>query len=124
MTLNVFATQGYVASQIASAAGAVTTSSQSGNYVLALTDAGTVIQMENTAAATLTVPPSSSVNFPVGTVLEVDMMAAGTVTFTPGAGVTLLSASGYLVLSTQYEVCALRKTDTDTWLLVGGLAAS
>src|SRR5689334_11950484 len=46
-------------------------------YTLVLGDAGKVVEMNNAASNTLTVPPNSSVAFPVNTVIEVFQLGAG-----------------------------------------------
>lgn len=92
-------------------------------YTLALTDAGLdkFVTMTNAAASTLTVPPNSSVAFPVGAVVEGAQLGAGQVTLTPGVGVTINGTPG-LKVSAQYGGFRLLKTATDTWLATGNLA--
>lgn len=92
------------------------------SYTLVLGDAGKFVTMSNAGASTLTVPPNSSVAFPVGTVIEGAQLGAGQVTLTPGSGVTLNGAPG-LKIADQYGTFGLIKTDTDTWLAFGRLAA-
>lgn len=95
--------------------------SQTGtSYTLVAADSGKVVEMNNAAANTLTVPPNSGVAFPIGTVIEVDQLGAGRTTITPGSGVTLRSAHGLKLLA-QYSTCSLRKRATDEWLVVGDL---
>lgn len=93
-------------------------------YTLALTDGGfdKFLTMTNAAASTLTVPPNSSVAFPVGTVVEGAQLGAGQVTLTQGTGVTINATPG-LKVAAQYGSFALLKTGTDTWLAMGRLAA-
>lgn len=91
-------------------------------YTLVLGDAGKFVTMTNAAASTLTVPPNSSVAFPVGTLIEGAQLGAGQVTLTPGAGVTINGTPG-LKIAAQYGSFALLKTATDTWLAMGRLAA-
>lgn len=90
------------------------------NYTLVLADAGVAIEMNVAAANTLTVPPNSSVAFPIGTVVEVMQYAAGQVTLTAGVGVTIRTASS-LTTRAQYSVVSLRKTDVDEWVAAGDL---
>nr|WP_324128882.1 hypothetical protein [Aeromicrobium sp.] len=92
------------------------------SYTLVLADAGKFVTMSNASASTLTVPPNSSVAFPVGTVIEGAQLGAGQVTLTPGSGVTINGTPG-LKIAAQYGSYALVKTATDTWLAVGRLAA-
>lgn len=93
-------------------------------YTLVLTDAArsAFLTMTNAAASTLTVPPNSSVAFPVGSVVEGAQLGAGQVTLTPGAGVTINGTPG-LKVAAQYGTFGLLKTATDTWLAYGRLSA-
>jgi hypothetical protein len=92
------------------------------SYVLVLSDSGKVIEMNVAIANTVTVPPNSSVPFPIGTIIEVDQMGTGTTTIVPGSGVTIRSSGGRMNLASQYSVATLRKRATDEWVLVGGIA--
>ena len=92
------------------------------SYTLALTDKGELVTMTNAAANTLTVPPNSSVAFPIGTQIVVEQGGAGTTTIAAGAGVTLNSAGSLLDLASQYSTLVLIKKATDTWLVAGDLA--
>lgn len=93
---------------------------KTGSYVLVLDDMNAAIEMNVAGANTLTVPPNSSVAFPVGTVIEVMQYGAGQVTLTPGSGVTILTASS-LTTRAQYSVVSLRKTATNEWVAAGDL---
>ncbi len=90
-----------------------------GNYTLQLSDAGKVIEMNSASPNTLTVPPNSSVAFPIGTVLEVYQQSSGTTTIAAGAGVTVRNAGN---LRAQYSTAGLRKRATDTWVVSGDMA--
>lgn len=97
---------------------------QTVSYTLALSDACGVVTMSNASANTLTVPPNSSVAFPTGTQIAVYQIAAGQTTIAAGSGVTISTAAATLKLRTQYSGVTLVKTGTNTWLLIGDLAAS
>lgn len=99
----------------------ITANTQTASYVLVLTDAGKAVEMNVASANTLTVPPNSSVAFPVGTVLEVHQYGAGQTTVTPGSGVTLRAHGGALKTAAQYAVVSLRKRATDEWVVAGDL---
>ncbi len=100
-----------------------TIASESGtSRTLALTDANDYIRTTNASAVTITVPPNSSVAFPVGTRVEVFQHGAGQVTFAEGSGVTINKAEG-LKISAQYKAAALVKVATNEWDLIGSLAA-
>lgn len=92
-------------------------------YTLVLTDAGKVVTMTNASANTLTVPPNSSVAFPVNSRLDIIQYGAGQTTIAAGAGVTLYSAGSKLKLTGQYSGASLWKKATDTWVVIGDLTA-
>jgi hypothetical protein len=92
-------------------------------YTLVATDAGDVVTLTNGSAITVTVPTNASVAFPIGTQITLAQMGAGKVTVAGAAGVTVYSADSYLSLRTQYSSGTLIKTATNTWLLIGDLAA-
>lgn len=101
----------------------VTINPQTASYTLVLTDAGKQVEVLVTSTAnTLTVPPNSSVAFPVGTVLLVVQTGTGQTTLTPGAGVTINATPG-LKLRTQWSSAMLVKRATDTWFAAGDLSA-
>ena len=95
---------------------------QTSNYVLILTDNGKIVEMNLAGANTLTVPPNSSVAFPVGTQIVVVQYGAGQTTLTPGAGVTIRSNGSKLKLNGQYAMAALYKRATDEWVASGNLS--
>jgi hypothetical protein len=91
------------------------------SYTLALTDQNDIVEMNVGSANNLTVPPNSSVAFPVGTEIAVLQYGAGQTTIVAGAGVTLRSKSNALKISGQYAGCTLVKVGTDEWYVVGDL---
>jgi len=93
------------------------------SYTLVLTDVAKLVSLSNAAAITLTVPPNSSVAFPVGTQVLLYQGGAGQVTITPGAGVTIRSAGSKLKLFSQYAVGGLVKVATDEWVAFGNLTS-
>lgn len=92
---------------------------QTASYTLTLADAGGVVEMNVATANTLTIPPNSSVAFPIGTVIEVFQFGVGQCTVTPGAGVTLLSDGGVNKTAGQYATVSLRKRANNGWVLSG-----
>ena len=94
---------------------------QTDNYTLVLTDNLKLVTVTTAGASTLTVPPNSSVAFPIGAVIMVCQGGAGTVTITAGAGVTINSVDSALALTGQWAPCTLIKRATDTWLCTGSL---
>ena len=98
-----------------------TITAKTSNYTLTLKDAGTLITMNAETALTLTIPASSTVDFPFGTEIEIAQFGAGKVTISPESGVTLLSLDGALSLAGQYAVACIKKVSIDTWLIGGAL---
>lgn len=99
------------------------TNAQAASYTLALSDAGKIVEISNASANTLTVPPNSSVAFPVGTQVIVIQTGAGQTTLTAGAGVTINSKNGDLALNKQWCAATLIKRATDSWIAIGDLVA-
>jgi ABC-type uncharacterized transport system permease subunit len=88
-------------------------------YTLALADAGKCVTMNNTAANTVTIPPNSSVAFPVGTKIMITQLGTGATTIAAGSGVTLNApASVSTNINEQYGSRVIWKRATDTWLLI------
>jgi hypothetical protein len=94
---------------------------QTVSYTLVLGDAGKVVEMNAAGALNLTVPPNSSVAFPLSTWIDVSQFGAGQVTIVAGAGVTLRSAGGLLKTRLQYSGLTLVKRGTDEWYVFGDL---
>lgn len=93
-------------------------------YTFVLGDAGKLIEGNNASAQTYTVPPNSSVAFPVDTtVINLGQYGAGQITVAAGAGVTIRSEGSKLKLRTQYSTAALVKIGTDEWWLFGDIAS-
>ena len=92
-------------------------------YTLVLTDAGKIVTMTNASASTLTVPLNATVAFPVGAIINIEQLGAWQVTVVATWGVTINSKGSNLKITGQYSGAYIRKTATDTWLLVGDLSA-
>jgi hypothetical protein len=93
------------------------------SYTTVLGDASKLVTMSNGSANTLTIPPNSSVAYPVGTKIDIAQIGAGQTTVAAGAGVTI-NSTPTLILRAQYSGATCIKTATDTWLLVGDLASA
>jgi hypothetical protein len=97
-------------------------SAQSGtSYTAVLGDKNTYIRFTNASPVTFTIPPNSSVAFPIDTVIEIEQAGAGALTVAAGSGVTINSRSADLTLAGQYAVAFLKKVATNTWTLNGDL---
>lgn len=97
-----------------------TLNQQAASYTLVSADQDKIVEVSNAGANTLTVPPNSSVAFPIGTQILVVQTGAGQMTLTPGAGVTINANPG-LKLASQWAAATLIKRGTDVWLAVGNL---
>jgi hypothetical protein len=104
----------------------VITNAQTGtSYTLVLADNGKYVEMNNASANTLTVPPNSSVAFPVGSQVTVIQTGAGITTISPGAGVTIdyfsPTSAATRTLRARWTAATLIKRATNTWVLIGNL---
>ncbi|WP_349318845.1 hypothetical protein [Mycolicibacterium canariasense] len=91
-------------------------------YTLALTDLGKVVETTNTAANTVTIPPSSSVPFPQNGTLEVLAYGTGQTTLVEGVGVTIRSVGSKKKLTGQFSSVALRYRGANEWVATGDLS--
>jgi hypothetical protein len=103
---------------VAALGAAVNTKTSS--YTAVLTDENNLVVMNVATANTFTVPPNSSVAFPVGTTLTVIQEGAGQVTLTPGAGVTINNPSS-LTTRIQYSTVAVVQIAANVWIAGGDL---
>jgi hypothetical protein len=95
---------------------------ETANYTLILSNADQIVEMNVGSANTLTVPPNSSVAFPVGTELTVLQTNTGQTTITPGLGVTINGTPG-LKLRAQWSSAVLIQRSANTWVAIGDLSA-
>lgn len=78
-------------------------------------DANSIVMVNHsslTAQVVATVPPNSSVAYPVGTTIEITSIGAGGTKISPGAGVTINGSTNAMP---GYGSVRLVKTGTDTW---------
>ncbi|MDE2098636.1 MAG: hypothetical protein KGL39_15385 [Patescibacteria group bacterium] len=101
---------------------AVTCNVQTGtSYSAAIADADSCIAISNAAANTGTVPPNSSVPFPVNAVLTWQELGTGITTVAPGSGVTFCSLMFGCSATQTYSLCGpydafqLKQTSANTW---------
>jgi hypothetical protein len=93
------------------------------NYTLSsLDDRDSIIEMNNVAANSLTVPQDSVTNFPVGTTIDIIQANSGQTTVVASSGVTINATPG-LQLRSKWSVATLLKRAPNTWLLFGDLTA-
>jgi len=94
---------------------------QAGAYTLIMLDQGRHVYCTG-GAASVTIPPNSSVAFPIGTTIPVVNDGSGVRTITQGAGVTLKWAGTGTTGNRSLAVgglCNLLKVATDTWFVSG-----
>ena len=101
----------------------ILTNAQAASYTLVLADKNKIVEMGVASANDLTVPPNSSVAFPVGTQIQVLQTGAGKTRILAGAGVTVNSTPG-IYMRAQWSGVTLLKRATDTWVVTGDLSAS
>jgi hypothetical protein len=92
-------------------------------YTTVLSDAAQLVTLNNASAITLTIPPNSSVAYPIGTRIDFIQIGAGQVTVAGGTGVTV-NSTPTLKFRAQHSAASCIKIATDTWQLVGDLAES
>jgi len=92
------------------------------SYTLQLSDAGKFVTLTNSAAITVTVPTNTSAALPLGARVALFQAGTGQVTIQPAGGVTLYATPG-LKIADQYGGAELVKLATNTWAVVGRLAA-
>lgn len=98
----------------------VATNVKTASYTLTLADINASVEMNVAGANNLTVPPNSSVPYPIGTMIEICQYGAGQTTIVAGAGVTLRSSSS-LTTRAQYSTVSLRQRATNEWIVAGDL---
>lgn len=94
---------------------------QTGNYTLALMDAGGVVETNAAGSNNVTVPLNSAIPFAIGSKIEIRQLGAGATTIVATAGVTIRNRLG-LVLGGQNAVAFIEKRGTDDWVAYGDLA--
>jgi hypothetical protein len=92
------------------------------SYTPVLADNAKIIELSNTSAITLTVPPNSSVAYPIGSQIQLLQTNTGQVTVVGGSGVTINANPGLKVRG-RWSAATLIKRATDTWVLVGDITA-
>lgn len=88
------------------------------SHTLELADVNRVVAMNNSSAATVTVPFNTTVNFPIGSVINVYRAGTGDVTIAAATGVTIRNAGK---LYEQYTEVSLRKRAINEWVASGNI---
>ncbi len=98
------------------------------SHTLDLTDVSTIsngspiVGMNVASANNLTVPPNSSVAFPIGTKIDCEQLGAGQTTIVAGSGVTVHGTPG-LKFRAQYSPVTLVQKALDEWHCFGDLSS-
>lgn len=95
---------------------------QDSNYTFVLGDSGTTKLHTSGTGHSYTIPPASSVNYPLGTVIVVVNTGAGNVVMTRGSGVTLNrigTGTNANVTIAQWGQASILKVSSDTWVISG-----
>lgn len=93
---------------------------QTVGYTPVFSDYTACIDMNSSSATTVTIPPNSSVAWPVGIWFDVCAVGNGQVSFVAGAGVTITTPST-LTVATQGGVVRAIQRAANSWILSGGL---
>lgn len=94
-------------------------------YTTVLADNGKLVTLANSAAIAVTIPPNSSVAYPVGAQINLVQYGAGQVTISGGSGVTVVSTGATASspkLRVLYSSATAIQTSTNNWLVVGDIA--
>ena len=99
---------------------------QTASYTAVLADGNnTLVTLANASANTFTIPPNSSVAYPVGTILNFAQTGAGQTTITQGSGVTITSNGATATAPKtrgQYSAATAIQTSANNWLVIGDIA--
>lgn len=91
-------------------------------YALVAGDAFDLIEVDASAAFTLTVPADATVSFANLTEIHIAQVGTGQISITGASGVTVQATPG-LKFRAQWSAATLIKRTTDSWLLIGDLSA-
>lgn len=95
------------------------------SYTTALTDNGKLVTLSNTSPITVTIPPFSSVPYPIGAQLNFVGINTGAVTFAQGSGVTIVSTGATAsapALRARYSTGSAICISQDNWLIAGDIS--
>ena len=95
------------------------------SYTTVLADNGKLVTLSNAAAIAVTIPPNSSVVYPVGAQINMAQLGVGQVTVSGGSGVTIVSTGATASAPkarVQYSTLTAVQTSTDNWLVMGDIS--
>ena len=94
-------------------------------YTTVLADNGKLTTLTNASAIAVTIPPNSSVAYPVGAQINMAQLGAGQVTVSGRAGVTIVSTGATASAPkarAQYSTLTAVQTSTDNGLVMGDIS--
>lgn len=91
-----------------------TENGKTASYILELVDRNRVVAFTGSSPQTVTIPPDSSVNFPIGSVVYIGRFGSGTLTLAGGSGVTVTRTGSF----SQSEEIYVRKRASNSWVTV------
>jgi hypothetical protein len=94
-------------------------------YTTVLADNGKLVTLSNASTIAVTIPPNSSVAYPVGAQINMAQLGAGQVTVSGGSGVTVVSTGSTAAspnTRVQYSTLTAIQTSADNWLVVGDIS--
>lgn len=94
-------------------------------YTTVLADNGKLVTLSNTSPITVTIPPFSSVAYPVGAQLNFVGINTGATSFAQGAGVTIVSTGATAsapALRARYSSATAICISQDNWLIAGDIS--
>jgi hypothetical protein len=92
----------------------ITENTYTASHSFVLADRNKVVNMNNPSAATLTIEPDSTTDFPIGSIIYINRTNSGTVALAPGAGVTMSKTGSFA----QNEEIYIRKRAANNWMVV------
>lgn len=92
---------------------------QSSSFTFVAADQFRETSQSSASGTTATIPPNSSVPYPLDAHLPLFTTGAGTVTWTAGAGVTLVGRASAFKTAGTYAYTMAIQIVTDTWLITG-----
>ena len=114
-----------VTSNVLSAVNIAVNAQTGTSYTTVLSDNGSIVTLANASSIAVTIPPYSSVAYPVGAQISFTQYGAGQPTISGGSGVTIVSTGGTASapkLRAQYATATAIQTSTNTWLVTGDIA--
>ena len=94
-------------------------------YTTVLADNGKLVTLTNASPIAVTIPPQSSVAYPVGAQINMAQLGAGQVTVAGDTGVTVVSTGATAATPktrAQYSTLTAVQTSLDNWLIMGDIA--